>query len=554
MRSTRGSTLVKDLLTLGSLAPVRDPNALCALILSACRARAVLLFSYDRRDQSWQLQACSGLDPGEQAVAASEWRLPPPSAWRVTPGGMSIPSAAGSDPNVRGRSLPSAPASMGPGDVRVAHNDDATRLLLLQADPADEGSTLTASEWELADRILGLLLRQWELQDDLTDQERTLEQNRTNLVALLDILNSVSRVSPINDLYESTVDVLQKITHADAVVLRRYDEVNECLHLVAERGLSADLRAKIQCVAERPVFIEMLRGKRAGVRPTVNPEAWDLGYVQAISVPLVASERVVGTVSLLDRSGLPPSVDELRWLEVLGRCVALMIHQVHQAEAQRERAVLEERSHLAREIHDGFAQSLAALQLLIAQQRSALEAGDVKAALDVSGRLSLLAEDAYTSVREEILALHDEATFEGGLRGFLERYLPRFERQWGIECRAEFEPPENDAAPPNLHPAVQSQLTRIIQESLANVRKHAHAGRVCVRVQSRATEVQVSVEDDGSGFDMERIPAEAYGIRIMQERAISVGGAITFRSTQEHGTVLEVVVPANRAVAGGESP
>lgn len=437
--------------------------------------------------------------------------------------------------------------------MRVVHNDGGTRLLLFLNGCDHEPPDSDCVEWQLASRVLGLLLKQWELREDILRQESTLEQNRSNLVALLDILNSATSASPVTNLYESTVDALQKITRADAVVLRRYDDLNGCLHLVAERGLSPELRQKIQCVAERPIFVDMLREKKAGVRPTINPEAWDLGYIQAVSVPLVASERVVGSVSLMDRSGNPPSVDELRWLEILGRCVALMIRQVHQAEAQWETAVLQERSHLAREIHDGFAQSLAALQLLIEQQRSHLEEGDVEAALDVSARLSSLADDAYCSVRQEILALHDEATFESGLRGFLEGYLPRFERQWGIECRADLQADHDASEAFDLHPGVQSQLTRIIQEALANVRKHAGATKVRVKVRSLGGEIRVTVEDDGKGFDLDRIPPGAYGLRIMQERAISVGGAITVKSMQDRGTLLEVVVPAILAVPGVET-
>jgi signal transduction histidine kinase len=543
--------LVPDLLTLGCLNPDRDPEGVCSRVLSGCHARAVLLFIHDAQEGTWCLESSSGLNQAEQAVVTAGWLLSPPSIWQTIPSGAKLPAVEGRIQSTPGMRLPASVDPTALRDVLLVRTDDGSRLLLVLGDPDAEDLGCTRGEWEMASRFLALILRQWQLQGSLDERESALAQDRSNLMALLEILDSVSKAPPINNLYESTVDVLQKITRADAVVLRRYDDVHECFHLVAERGLSADLKAKILCVAQKPIFDDMLRDKKADFRPTINPEAWAQGYKQVVSVPLISGRRVVGSVGLLDRSGRPPSADELRWLELLGRCVALMIHQVQQAEAERESAILQERSHLAQEIHDGLAQLLAAIQLLIEEQRSLLEEGDVGAALELTNRLSLIAGDAYGSVREEILALHDGATLDGGLQGFLEDHLMRFERQWGIASALEVETGYGEPTTLDLHPAVQSQLARIIQEALANVRRHAGATKVRMRVRQTEGEVQVLVQDNGSGFDTERIPPSAYGLRIMQERAISVGGAITVSSAPQEGTVLRIVVPRSRLETHG---
>ncbi len=545
--------LVNDLLALDCLPSGPKAEVLCSTLLSGCRARAVLLFGYDDRDGAWRLQGSSGLSKVEQSAVASGWVLSPPSIWQKIRCDMKLPTTEGLIRCIQGLDLPRSidPAHL--RHLRLALNDRGSRLLLVLPDPSDPASGCSNDDWEFITRVLALLLRHGELQDRLSEWESALEQDRSNLVALLEILDSVSRASPINNLYESTVDVLQKITAAEAVVLRRYDRINSCFHLVAERGLSADLRSKILCVAAKPIFADLLREQKADFRPTINREAWDLGYRQVVSVPLISSHEVVGSLSFLDRSERPPSVDQLQWLELLGRCVGLMIHQVQQAEDQRENAILQERSHLAREIHDGLAQLLGTLQLLIEEQRSLLEEGDVPAALDLSERLALLAGDAYGSVREEILALHDEATLQGGLRGFLESYVLRYERQWGISCAIEVEDGGIQAGL-DIHPAVQSQLARIIQEALANVRRHAGATKVRVGVRTDDGNVEVLVEDDGSGFDTDKIPPSAYGLRIMQERAISVGGVISVNSAPRAGTVLKVVVPCSSPVGCGEVP
>ncbi len=545
------SGLVQDLLTLGCLNPDGDPEDVCSGVFSGCHARAVLLFIHDARDGTWRLECSSGLGQAERAVVTTGWALSPPSDWQTIPSGAMLSSVEGWIRSAPGLRLPPAVDPIALRDVLLVRTDNASRLLLILGHPDAQDLDCTWGEWEVASRFLALILRQWQLQGSLNERESALEQDRSNLVALLEILDSVSKAPSIKNLYESTVDVLQKITRADAVVLRRYDDVHECFHLVAERGLSADLRAKILCVAQKPIFDDMLRDKKADFRPTINPEAWAQGYKQVVSVPLISARKVVGSVGLLDRSGRPPSADELRWLELLGRCVALMIHQVQQAEAERESAILQERSHLAQEIHDGLAQLLAAIQLLIEEQRALLEEGDVEAGLELANRLSLIAGDAYGSVREEILALHDGATLDGGLQGFLEDHLMRFERQWGIASALEVETGYGEPTTLDLHPAVQSQLARIIQEALANVRRHAGATKVRMQVRQTEAEVQVLVQDNGSGFDTERIPAGAYGLRIMQERANSVGGAITVSSASQEGTVLRIVVPRSRLETRG---
>ncbi|MDR2566830.1 MAG: ATP-binding protein [Bifidobacteriaceae bacterium] len=90
---------------------------------------------------------------------------------------------------------------------------------------------------------------------------------------------------------------------------------------------------------------------------------------------------------------------------------------------------------------------------------------------------------------------------------------------------------------------VTTQLTRVLQEALANARIHSVAGRVVVRLAASGTRVRLEVEDDGSGFDPDAVPDTRLGMVIMKERMAQVGGELSVRSSVGHGTLVTAEAP-----------
>ena len=117
---------------------------------------------------------------------------------RWLPSGTCLSALAEWVEATRGTSLPTVVDPNSLHYVRMVRNNDRTRLLFLLTDPSPEVNEPDFDEWQLITRILGLLLKQSELQDEKREQESTLEQNRSNLVTLLDILNSACGESPVN--------------------------------------------------------------------------------------------------------------------------------------------------------------------------------------------------------------------------------------------------------------------------------------------------------------------------------------------------------------------
>jgi signal transduction histidine kinase len=198
--------------------------------------------------------------------------------------------------------------------------------------------------------------------------------------------------------------------------------------------------------------------------------------------------------------------------------------------AEFGRAVAEERARVAREIHDGLAQYLFA----DSTHASMLEAG---APLEQTlPKLKEAAAAAQQEARFAVLALSSAsgtAPFDAALR----RYVEFLTADGALEVDVEIDPSIL------LAPDEQIEVFRIVQEGLANVRKHAGARRADVWIGQRLGRRIVSIRDDGVGFEREEAPA-GQGLKNMRQRAKTIDGGFVLRSRPGAGTSLEVVLRA----------
>jgi signal transduction histidine kinase len=198
--------------------------------------------------------------------------------------------------------------------------------------------------------------------------------------------------------------------------------------------------------------------------------------------------------------------------------------------AEFGRAVADERARVAREIHDGLAQYLFSITTHV----SMLESG--RGTDDTVARLKEAALAAQQEARFAVLALSSAsgtAPFDAGLR----RYVEVLTADGELEVELEIDPKIR------LAPDEQIQIFRIVQEGLANVRKHSGARRAWVRISGEGGNRSVLVEDDGAGFE-EDGNGVGHGLRNIRLRAETIGGAFELRSRPGRGTALEVVLRA----------
>lgn len=217
-----------------------------------------------------------------------------------------------------------------------------------------------------------------------------------------------------------------------------------------------------------------------------------------------------------------------------------------QIEIHKQRlAAMEERERIGRDLHDDLGQVMGyvGMQAQTAQELLTQgQTGKVKAALN---QLIQAATEAHNDVRRYILGVRIPKTPLVNFFEELAHYLDHLYQQYNLEVRASW---PDDLSDSPLSPEVETQLLRIIQEALTNVRKHAGVNSARLLFTLHAAEIQVVISDEGQGFESGRgqdpeAPTSSFGLEIMRERAESVDGRLDVRSEPGRGTQVIVHLP-----------
>lgn len=201
--------------------------------------------------------------------------------------------------------------------------------------------------------------------------------------------------------------------------------------------------------------------------------------------------------------------------------------------AERE----DERRRLARELHDGPAQSLAAALFGVDLALAALDRRP-RTARDELAQARELVRDALSDVRGMMAGLRPRVLEERGLIAALES-LTSAPGLWGPEVTIDF---GGLAANDRLPGAIELALYRISQECISNARRHGGARRVAIAIETRPGAVKLTISDDGGGFDA-AAPGPGEGLSGMWERVAQLGGTMHIDSASGQGTRVGVVLP-----------
>ncbi len=229
-----------------------------------------------------------------------------------------------------------------------------------------------------------------------------------------------------------------------------------------------------------------------------------------------------------------------RFAETMAELVSIAVGNARMRQHEEETAVVAERERLAREMHDGMAQVLGATHLRLRALETREELRDSGIGAEISD-LADLCHEAYGDVRENILGLRESSKPERALLDSLRSYVDSFGRRAGVQatlvCTLDH--------PLVLPPRCELQVLRVVQEALTNVRKHAGASRVVVRVSEAIGGTEFVVEDDGNGFDPEALSPgrENFGLHSMRQRMDLVNGTLTVDSAPGKGTAIVATVP-----------
>lgn len=203
-----------------------------------------------------------------------------------------------------------------------------------------------------------------------------------------------------------------------------------------------------------------------------------------------------------------------------------------------------ERGRLARQMHDGPAQ---ALSNFILQAEIAMRLFDVdqaKAKEELVGVKSA-ASSTFQKVRDFIFNLRPMMLDDLGLVPTLSRYVETFKEQTGIDVRL-----VSTGIEQRFEPYLEVMVFRAIQELLANIVNHSQATQVIVQMDSSPTGVRVSIEDNGKGFDVEKVSEKGgMGLKVIRDRVQMLGGSMEIHSSLGHGAHILFQIPTTNAVS-----
>jgi signal transduction histidine kinase len=223
---------------------------------------------------------------------------------------------------------------------------------------------------------------------------------------------------------------------------------------------------------------------------------------------------------------------------------------IHALAARQQVVREEEKTRIARDLHDDLGQLLTAVQMELRwiEERLAQAAPQPGLAGDLTDHAveaARLTEQAAKEVQRIAADLRPSALDRLGLGPALRQEGRRFQERTGIPCDV-----RGDEGLPELDPDVATALYRVAQEALTNVARHARASRVAVTLGATGDEISLRVEDDGRGLDAIVPGPGALGLLGMKERASMLGGDVRFAPGTPRGTVVELTVPRARVMAG----
>jgi len=374
-----------------------------------------------------------------------------------------------------------------------------------------------------------------------------IEEKRERLEALYDVTALVAKATTLKELAGGFALRVGRVARADGVAVRWSDEANERYLMLAAEGLPATMAEGEQCLHADACHCGVRRppqGARVIPINTMAPMGMthcaEAGFETLVSIPIRLHDRVMGEVDLFYHAQLAPSPAERSLLEALTAHLAGAMENLRLNALEKEAAVAQERTFLARELHDSIAQSLAFLKIQVQLMRDAIDGGNAEEVERTLREIDVGVRESYSDVRELLVHFRTRANAED-IEPALQTTLRKFEHQSGLKAIMQMQ--GHGIA---LAPDLQIQVLHIVQEALSNVRKHANATTVWLDV-AQQPRWRFEIRDNGIGFDgASGQGGELHvGLRIMAERAERIGATLEVLSRRGHGTSVVLMLPVH---------
>ena len=380
-------------------------------------------------------------------------------------------------------------------------------------------------------------------------QARQTAENWTS--ALVNISRRIAELEHVDDILVYIVDHIRQLLNTNFVGVAILNQENSILELKCYSSQGRTQLSSNTSVHVTNLLIWNVMRNRISYHSQCGQaqEAFegicfftDKIARSVLIVPLKLENTTIGVLWIARFEDSQFSDTDVIWLESMADQVAIAIQHGLMTSQLQSLSIVEERSRIAREMHDGLAQVLGYLNLQVQTLGSLLSQGKVKKLETELLEMRRAVQQAHADVRENILSLRTTLAQDQGLEEAVREYLSEFEIQTGIKTSFSYQA-EGDL---NLASVAEVQLVCILQEALTNVRKHAQAERVDVSFNKEnhgeGDHVHMLIIDDGVGFVMAS-SKRSFGLHTMRERAESVSGSLSINSDSGNGTTIACRLP-----------
>lgn len=432
------------------------------------------------------------------------------------------------------------------GMQRMTEQDFGVRL---PVNSEDEFGQMAIGFNQMGDRLEELYNS---LEDRVKQKTAELEKQNRELALLYDSAAFLQRPQPVEALCEGFLQRILQYFKADGGSVRVLEAARGNLHMVVHQGISEMLAKSEHCLKVGDCLCgEAVASNLSVIHDLRRMDRTNLlqchreGFATVSIFHINAPEEQLGFFNLYFRKPHTFAPHEEALLETLGQLIGVAIENIRLARRKREMAISEERNLVAQGLHDSIAQGLTFLNIQVQMLEDSLHNGRMTEVNDIVPALRAGVQESYEDVRELLLNFRSRLA-EGDLLGSLETTIEKFRRQTGILV--------NFASSGNGPPfprEQQLQILFIVQEALSNVRKHAMANEVDIRL-SDDQDFLLTIHDNGVGFDAETLleKGESHvGINIMRERAQRIHAMFNVTSEPGHGTAVLLRLPRERRLA-----
>ncbi|HJR81341.1 MAG TPA: two-component regulator propeller domain-containing protein [Anaerolineales bacterium] len=397
----------------------------------------------------------------------------------------------------------------------------------------------------------GFRLRTKAIQDRNRDLERlvkerthALEKRGREMEALYQADEKILRNVSLNQVFQTLVDVAVDMLHADRSVVFAWDERQTKVIPRVSHGFAPETLKVMEFAKGEGIVGEVLAtGKPIIVtdldpddlRPDIRAAILAEGIKSFVHLPIVVDHKVVGVFNVGFTRPDFIAEDSVRLFSALVNRASISIANMELFEQTKDLAVMEERNRLARDLHDSAKQKAFAALAQLGTVRGILNGNGNAATMHLSE-----AENLVTDVIQELTFLVQEiypiALQEKGLATTLREYIFEWENRNDTTVQLAT---HNER---RLPLDVEQAIYRVSQEALANIARHSQARRVDISLVYNGDSVQLSLADDGCGFDAS-VKSQGMGLRSIRERVSSIHGTVQVQSAPGHGTRILVQVP-----------